>query len=222
MARISFDDEGKKVKKLLRGESRELKILDVGCGFGRNLELLQNDGFQNVVGVDINTELVKAARAKGLKAYDLNSFSENFQEQSFDLLVFSHIVEHLAYQDLKTFIENYAKYLRTGGKILIVTPVLQHSFYNDFDHVKPYYPISFATVFTRDVEQVQIQSSLALQREKLFFFKGQWRLRYFSSLYNEQSFSLPRYINMLLKLLYVSSRGLCGEVLGWMAIYKKI
>ena len=56
----------------------------------------------------------------------------------YDVLVMSHIIEHFQYQDLIKFIESYLGCLKTGGLLLIATPVMNPSFYDDFDHVKPY------------------------------------------------------------------------------------
>lgn len=40
----------------------ENRILDLGCGYGRVLSYLENNGFRNLVGVDISEELLMSAK----------------------------------------------------------------------------------------------------------------------------------------------------------------
>ncbi|HWF85889.1 MAG TPA: class I SAM-dependent methyltransferase, partial [Vicinamibacterales bacterium] len=43
---------------------RDRRVLDVGCGYGRTLQLLSEHGYANLAGVDIAPAMIAAARAR--------------------------------------------------------------------------------------------------------------------------------------------------------------
>ena len=70
------------------------KLLEIGCGSGRQLEFLRRLGWQ-VEGLDLDPTAVKVASSRGL-AIHLGSLKEqNFPDQSFDAVVSSHVIEHV-------------------------------------------------------------------------------------------------------------------------------
>jgi SAM-dependent methyltransferase len=96
------------------------RTLDVGCGTGRNLDHLRGKG----VGVDHNPGLVEAARGKGLDAYTPAEFdaSPQARQQSYDTLLFSHVLEHMSEREARSLVESYLPYLRPGGRVVVFTP----------------------------------------------------------------------------------------------------
>ncbi len=67
------------------------KLLEIGCGSGRQLEFLRQLGW-HVEGLDLDPTVVKVASSRGL-AIDLGSLKEqNFRDQSFDPVVSSHVI----------------------------------------------------------------------------------------------------------------------------------
>ena len=59
-----FSDEQRRLTRLLCPLDRNIPVLDVGCGYGRNLVLMRQLGFTNLVGVEINPVLAEEVRAK--------------------------------------------------------------------------------------------------------------------------------------------------------------
>ena len=98
--------------------------------------MLKKMGFVNVKGIDINTKLVQKASSFGVAAFTIDE-KKNW-DQKYDLLIFSHIIEHFQYKELKQFLEDYLIFSINRSKIIISTPTYNKSFYYDFDHVKPY------------------------------------------------------------------------------------
>lgn len=96
------------------------RTLDVGCGYGRNLDHLRN----HAVGVDHNPGLIEAARARGLEAYTDREFSSSgiARLHSFDTLLYSHVLEHMTEREAAHIIHTYLPYLLPGGRIVIFTP----------------------------------------------------------------------------------------------------
>ena len=96
------------------------RVLDVGCGIGRNLAHLDGDG----VGVDHNADSVAVARQRGLTAYVPQDFlrSPDAREGSFDAMLLAHVVEHLHADAAEELIRTYLPYLRSDGRVVLITP----------------------------------------------------------------------------------------------------
>ncbi len=102
--------------------SREAKILDVGCGYGRILGQLYNDGYCNLIGVDFSSKMI--SRGKEQYPYlDLRVKAEKnleFEDNTFDAVilfaVLTCIVEDAEQVQLLKEIE---RVLKPGGVIYI-------------------------------------------------------------------------------------------------------
>lgn len=209
------------IKKILRGIDRNAKILDIGCGLGNKMRLLDSLGFKNLTGIEKNEHMVKTDTDNGLDVYTPDQFSTEQGQESYDLLVFSHIIEHFQYQDLKTFLENYFHYLKPGGYILIITPVMQSDFYDDFDHVKPYGLRGLLQVFGDAGAQVQFYSKNRLTLLDIHYVKLAFALKYFRALTLRNYFyPVPRLFNRLLHLIYRLSLRSFGKTVAWVGLFK--
>jgi len=70
-------------------------VLDIGCGSGKLLKLLEGDG-RDVLGVDVDRTAIKMARGKKLdiKEHDLDK-GIPFEDNSFDNVTAVHVLEHV-------------------------------------------------------------------------------------------------------------------------------
>ena len=213
---IEYNDERNKFQIVLNKFDRNISVLEVGCGYGRNLLLLKKMGFVNAKGIDVNPELVKKAKLSGVKAFTVGEDKE--WHQKYDLMIFSHIIEHFQYKELKQFFDDYIYFCNHKSKLIISTPTYNKSFYNDFDHVKPYHPYGILMVYSKNVEQVQFNSNIEFHMNDFYFYKEQLRLRMFRSLIlNRKSFA--HIINGLFQIIYNMSRGKIGETTGWIGVF---
>lgn len=210
------NNDQKQLIKILQNENRLCRVLDVGCGVGRNLDFLTSIGFKNICGVDINPSLVAANVARGFECL----LPKDIGERKFDLIVISHVVEHFDHLSLLDFLSEYIQKLNANGKLLIITPLPTRIFYNDFDHVRPYLPIGFDMVYGYRLAQIQWQSKHLMELEDIRFYKLPYRLQFYRRFFVKNANSIPLWVNRFLRVLYFASRGWIGEKSGWIGLYR--
>ena len=99
-----------------------LKVLDVGCADGRALNWYKDVEKYKVetYGVDFDRLAVEKARASGHTVY-LGRFEDaEIENDTFDLVVATHVIEHVA--DAKGFARRAFEVLKPGGVFLCETP----------------------------------------------------------------------------------------------------
>ncbi|MBL7714859.1 MAG: methyltransferase [Bdellovibrionales bacterium] len=203
--------------------SRQAQILEVGCGLGRLLRKVLAQGHR-VRGVDANRSLIQAHQAKGLPCLQLDDLDteKGVPENSLDVLVIAHVIEHLAPNDLLGFLENYLKRLKPGGILIVATPLLTANFFDDFDHVKPYQPESLNLIFQNTTEnQFQFSFPVSMQLEDLWFRRIPYRLKFYRSNFLPQSFRWLFPVNFALGFFYALSGGFIGQKDAWTGVYRK-
>jgi SAM-dependent methyltransferase len=96
------------------------KLLDVGCGTGNILLMLQE--FGKAVGVDVSPVALEFCRTRNLSELHLVSPDDRlpFAEGSFDVACAFDLLEHI--EDDLAFLNEIKRVTRTDGKILIIVP----------------------------------------------------------------------------------------------------
>jgi SAM-dependent methyltransferase len=97
------------------------RILDVGCGDGFHLGLLQEYGAPDwvVEGVDASEWAVKAGRARGLQIHLGTAQNIDLPADSYDLALLIATIEHV--DDPMGVLKAVHRLLKPGGRALIVT-----------------------------------------------------------------------------------------------------
>lgn len=111
------------------------EVLDVGCGDG---EFARRRGTGKTVLLDGNEASCDLLRKEFGDVYHSVLPELPFSDQSFDVIHCSHVIEHLAPEELYRFLSESDRCLRPGGKLILSYPLLWHGFYRDLSHVKPY------------------------------------------------------------------------------------
>lgn len=95
------------------------RVLDVGCGTGRNLSHLPPGS----VGVDHNPHSISSARDRGLDAYTTAEFdAANFPPGSFDSMLVAHVLEHMSEAAGRELFDHYLPFVCDGGRVVVICP----------------------------------------------------------------------------------------------------
>jgi O-antigen chain-terminating methyltransferase len=121
--------------------------LDVGCGRGEWLELVQKAGLEGR-GVDIDGGMLSACRERGLSVEQADGIAllEDLPSESLALVSAFHVVEHIPFAQLQKLVEEALRVLQPGGFLVLETPnpenlsVGAHTFYLDPSHERPIPP----------------------------------------------------------------------------------
>jgi SAM-dependent methyltransferase len=147
------------------------RVLDYGCGIGRNLVNLDGNG----VGVDHNPFSVAVARERGLTAFTVEDFQGSVYAGPglFDSLLLSHVAEHVDRDVVLEILDTTKPFIRAGGKVVFICPQ-ERGWRTDPTHVR--------FVDFDDLEETCRLAGLQVERRYSFPFP-RWAGRLFT--YNE-------------------------------------
>jgi SAM-dependent methyltransferase len=118
-----------------------IKILEVGCGTGGNLEMLARFGQVSAFEMDANARDLALKKTNGLYEIKAGFCPDNipFGNQRFDLICMFDVLEHIE-QDAETLVA-IKKLLAKNGRILISVPSYQWMYgpHDEFLHHKRRY-----------------------------------------------------------------------------------
>lgn len=134
-------------------KQESFSFVDIGLGNGSNLELIKRN-FPNVSikGIDINPNLIKKNKGKFDVKYG-SCLNIPYDNNSFDVVFCSHVIEHFGYPEIKKVLEELTRIVKPTGIIFLKSLYNGDSFYNDIDHVRPYYPATLNNYFGLEQQQ---------------------------------------------------------------------
>jgi len=137
------------------------RILEVGCGTGHNLEMLQRFGAVDAIEVDAAARAMASARlGRDVMDAPLPAL-EGVEDGAYDLIAMLDVLEHL--DDRRDALVNLARKLKPGGRILITVPAFPFmwSGHDEVNHHKLRYT-------RRTLEQVVAEADLNLDMMRWF------------------------------------------------------
>ena len=129
-------------------------VLDLGCGRGEALALLEGHGI-DAWGVDSSAEMVAHCREKGLEAKegDLFEVLESVEPGTLGGVISFHVIEHLPAPALDRLVRLAWRALAPGGVLILETPsplslvMAARNFWIDPTHLRPVHPDSLELIY---------------------------------------------------------------------------
>ncbi len=147
--------EARDLVRLARVE-RGMRVLEIGCGGGGVLRLLDQHG-ADAVGVDTLPGALALARRRLLDIkvpVSLVQVAEEgafaFRSNSFDAIIGQHLVEHVS--DVDAALCEWKRVLKPGGRLAIATPNARYpdpAHFADADHAHIFAPQELRAVMQR-------------------------------------------------------------------------
>ena len=110
----------------LRGEfraysavPRNVRVLDIGCGFGESLAYHQARGCE-VYGVEADTNIKRVAEKFGFNVHVGVFEPDLYEENFFDYITMDQVIEHVI--DPIETLSGIARVLKPGGRLVMTTP----------------------------------------------------------------------------------------------------
>lgn len=115
-------------------EDKSCRIIDIGAGGGEFLSLCNALGYRDITAVDFSAVAkfkVICARYPNILAVDLrDNVGDHFglSEEKYDVIHFSHIIEHFPKYTLLYVLDAIFKALNKGGILIVRTPNMEGPF----------------------------------------------------------------------------------------------
>jgi len=113
-ARLTAPFELEELRRMPAG-----RLLDVGCGDGRMLDLASQLGW-TATGLDFDPAAAQSARSRGLDAIEGSYVRVSEFSREFDCIICSHVLEHV--HDPVDLLRRIGGALKEGGTLLLATP----------------------------------------------------------------------------------------------------
>lgn len=103
------------------------KLLDIGTGSGKLIQILATQNGVGCIGIDTNSEMLEEAKKKlGNLNVELIKINPNeklpFENDTFDYITICSVLFHLKNEAIATMLNDARKLLKKEGKIIILTP----------------------------------------------------------------------------------------------------
>lgn len=110
----------------------ELKLLDIGCGFGRNsIPLLQRNSKIGIVGVDISEHFVTMFKKNTNQPAFVGTIEELSEEAGrFDYILCITVLMYVEKEKIKTGMNNIFSCLKSDGKLILIEPLKSGVFFS--------------------------------------------------------------------------------------------
>lgn len=142
----------------LRGwlpEDKCVPVVDLGCGDGRNLYILNRLGYSDLTGVDRSASQVRLASEVSARIVhgDVLEFLRD-SSGGYGLILSVDLIEHLNKGEALEFLKLCCNRLRPGGRLVLQTPNASSPFfgsvrYGDFTHEIGFTPPLLSTLVAR-------------------------------------------------------------------------
>lgn len=101
--------------------SNKLNVLEIGAGEGAFSRIIS---YKTYTGLELSDNAVQLAKQKGITLFNkkVQVFAAENSCKKFDVIVSFQVLEHVALNELHSFIDTSLQLLKTGGKLIICVP----------------------------------------------------------------------------------------------------
>ncbi|MFZ9044678.1 MAG: class I SAM-dependent methyltransferase [Cyclobacteriaceae bacterium] len=132
------------------------KLLELGCGEGRGIELLAPLADQYTAIDKIEPVIDKLKVKYASHRFESGHFPPiPFPDNSFDTIVTFQVIEHI--QDDELFVKEIQRILRPGGTALITTPNIKMTLTRNPWHIREYTAEELTSLCTRYFDDVEMK-----------------------------------------------------------------
>lgn len=166
--------------------NKNAAIIEIGCGYGRNILALKNSGYSNTIGIDVSFEQIKYAKEVMKLDNVLQADALDFLEKSttkYDAILLIDVLEHLELDYSIKLLSKIKKMLKPNAVFILQVPngicLLSPNYYNDITHHRAYSPKSIEqhlkmSGFSQKINHYEnaplINGLKSFVRNKLFYF----------------------------------------------------
>ena len=192
---------------------KKIEYLEVGSGLGRFVDVIKNRFNFNITAVEINSELAEKTSQMGVNTLNINFVENNFPDESFDVVHCSHVIEHIPYPAIVDFLDELFRITKSGGNVIIRSPLMSNDFFTCIDHIRPYPPKTILDYYSNP--QQQRTGKYRIVTEKI-------RLRRSTFAINSYSYNpFWRAVNLCFKILHSLFKVSLAKPDGYVAIFLK-
>lgn len=170
----------------------EARILDAGCATGYLLSLFWNSGYHNLVGVELSKQLAEIARhtlpgTVDVIVADVRDYLANMPDESFDLILFHHVLEHIPREYTILLLKEFHRVLKPGGYLNLKVPnasylMAGNHLFCDFTHVVHFNERSMPQVL--EAAGFEVDGIEFVQRQPQLFWSWRYPSRAFLRVLN--------------------------------------
>ena len=127
MDRLKWEESYLKVRRNLKQREKRIKmfvldknscILELGCGDGLNLKILQTLGYKNIYGLDNSKELL--SYISGIQTILADACNTGLPSDYFDVVFIDSLLHHL--HTLEECLKEIRRILKPGGNLCVMEP----------------------------------------------------------------------------------------------------
>lgn len=148
--------------------NKNAKILEMGCSGGPLIQFLTQNGFQNIIGIDISKSAIELCKNRGIKHVEvMDGAKTRFKDNEFDLVIASDILEHI--KNDSAALSEWHRILKPNGKLIVFVPAFNF-LWSNHDEINHHYRRYSKTQLKKGIEKANFRlDDISYWNFSLFF-----------------------------------------------------
>ena len=108
-------------------ESKNVKIVDAGCGTGGLMNFLIKHQYSNIQGLDISRDAINICKKAKLNVFteSIQNIKSHFRDRSIDLIISNDTFYFLSEMERKKLLRDFYELLNPNGLVILNVPALK-------------------------------------------------------------------------------------------------